>query len=84
MANPTGYMDKETAESEKRHQEYMAWLKNAQAESREIHKNFQASMDGLAAETRDRHKAFVASNRAYANTLGKFDANREAVGAMKY
>ena len=73
MANPTGYMDKERAESEKRHQEYMTWLKGAQTESRKIHKNFQASMDGLAAETRDRHKSFVAGNRAYAKTLGKFD-----------
>jgi len=73
MANPTGYMDKERVESEKRHQEYMSWLKGAQAESRKIHKNFQASMDGLAAETRERHKSFVASNRAYAKTLGKFD-----------
>ncbi len=73
MANPTGYMDKETAESETRHKEYMAWLKGTQAESRKIHQNFQASMDGLAAETRERHKSFVASNRAYAKTLGKFD-----------
>ncbi len=73
MANPTGYMDKETAESEKRHQEYMSWLKGAQAESRKIHKSFQTAMNGLAAETRDSHKSFVASNRAYAKTLGKFD-----------
>ncbi len=73
MANPTGYMDKERAESEKRHQEYMTWLKGAQAESRKIHKSFQTAMNGLAAETRDSHKSFVASNRAYAKTLGKFD-----------
>ena len=84
MANPMGYMGKERAESEKRHQEYMSWLKGAQAESRKIHKNFQASMDGLAAETRERHKSFVAGNRAYAKTLGKFDANREAVRKIKY
>jgi len=44
MANPTGYMDKEKAESEKKHQEYMAWLKSAQAESRKIHKNFQTEL----------------------------------------
>ena len=84
MANPTGYMDKERAESETRHQEYMTWLKNAQAESRKIHTNFQTAMNGLATETRDRHKTFVASNRTYAKTLGKFDANREAVRTMKY
>ena len=84
MANKTGYMDKETAESEKRHKEYMTWLKAAQAESRKIHKVHQAAMDKLAAETKERRKAFIASNRAYAKTLGKFDANREAVRKIKY
>ena len=76
MANKTGYMDKETAESGKRHKEYLAWLKTARAESAKIHKGFQAAIDKLAAETKERHKKFVATNRAYAKTLGKFDANR--------
>ena len=84
MANPTGYMDKERAESEKGHKEYMAWLRGAQAESRTIHKEHQAAMDKLATETKDRHNKFVASNRAYAKTLGKFDATREAVRKIKY
>ncbi len=75
MANPTGYMDKEGAESEKRHKEYLTWLKAAKAESREIHKNFQSAMGNLATETKEQHKKFVASNRAYAKTLGKFDTN---------
>ena len=76
MANKTGYMDKETAESEAGHKEYLGWLKSAQSESRAIHTKFQGAMDKLAAETRTRHKGFIASNRAYANTLGKFDANQ--------
>ena len=76
MANKTGYMDKERAESAQKHKEYLGWLKSAQAESRKINKNFQVAMDKLAVETKDRHKKFVASNRAYAKTLGKFDDNR--------
>ena len=84
MANKTGYMDKEGAESAKRHKEYLGWLKGAQAESRAIHEKFQAAMDKLAVETKGHRKKFIASNRAYAKTLGKFDANREAVRKIKY
>ncbi|MFQ6066101.1 MAG: hypothetical protein ACE5K3_02335 [bacterium] len=43
MARKTGYMDTEVAESEKRHKEYLDWLKKAQAESREGRKKFIAS-----------------------------------------
>ena len=84
MANKTGYMDKERAESVKRHKEYLAWLNAAQVESREIYKEHQAAMDKLAAETKERHKKFVASNRAYAKTLGKFDDNQGAIRKIKY
>lgn len=84
MARKTGYMDKEVAESEKRHKEYLDWLKGAQAESRDIHKKFQADMDKRADETRERRKKFIASNREYAKTLGKFDDNREKIGKINY
>ena len=84
MARKTGYMDKEVAESEKRHNEYLDWLKKAQAESRDVHKKFQAAMDKLADETTGRHKKFIASNREYAKTLGKFDDNREKIRDIKY
>ena len=84
MARKTGYMDKEVAESEKGHKEYLSWLKEKQAESREIHKTHQAAMDELAAETSERRKKFIAGNREYASTLGKFDDNREKVGKIKY
>lgn len=84
MARKTGYMDKEVAESEKRHKEYLEWLKKAQAESRDIHKKFQAGMDKLADETRERRKKFIAGNREYAKTLGKFDDNREKIRKIKY
>ncbi len=40
---PTGYMDKERAESERRHKEYLAWLKGSQAESQARQKAFVAS-----------------------------------------
>ena len=39
----TGYMDKERTESERRHREYLAWLKRAQAESKAGRKAFVAS-----------------------------------------
>lgn len=84
MANKTGYMDKERAESEKRQKEYLAWLKSAQAESKAIHKKFQSAMDKLATETKEKHKKFIASNREYTKTLGKFDDNREAIRKVKY
>lgn len=84
MANKTGYMDKERAESEKRQKEYLAWLKSAQAESRAIHEKFQSAMDKLATETKEKHKKFIASNREYTKTLGKFDDNREATRKIKY
>ena len=41
MAKKTGYMDKEVAESEKRHKEYLGWLKGAQVESKDITKSFR-------------------------------------------
>ena len=40
---PTGYMDKERAESERRRKEYLQWLKRAQAESKVRRKAFVAS-----------------------------------------
>ncbi len=40
---PTGYMDKERLESERRRKEYLEWLKKAQAESKARRKAFVAS-----------------------------------------
>ncbi|ODS34283.1 MAG: hypothetical protein SCARUB_00542 [Candidatus Scalindua rubra] len=40
---PTGYMDKERAESERRRKEYLEWLKRSQAESKARRKAFVAS-----------------------------------------
>lgn len=76
MARKTGYMDKEVAESEKQHKEYLGWLKGAQTESKDIHKKFQTAMDKLADESKEQRNKFIASNREYAKTLGKFDDNR--------
>ena len=76
MARKTGYMDKEVAESEKQHKEYLGWLRGAQAESKDIHKKFQGAMDKLADESKEQRNKFIASNREYAKTLGKFDDNR--------
>jgi len=84
VPNKTGYMDKERLESEKRHRQHLAWLKTAQKESRDIHKVHQAAMDELAGETGERRKKFIAGNREYAQTLGKFDDNREKVRKIKY
>ena len=40
---PTGYMDKERLESERRRKEYLEWLKRSQAESKARRKAFVAS-----------------------------------------
>ena len=65
------YMDKERAESNKRHKEYLDWFKGAQVESKDIHKKFQGAMDKLADESREQHNKFVTSHREYEKTLGK-------------
>ena len=84
VPNKQLYMDKERLESETRSRQHLGWLKAAQAQSSEIHKVHQAAMDELGAETTARRKRFIATNRGYANTLGKFDAYREAVRKIKW
>lgn len=84
MANKTGYMDKERATSEEYAKAHLEWLKEAQTNSRALHKEHMAKLKAQQAESRGIRMKFIASNREYANTLGKFDDNRDKVRKMKY
>lgn len=47
MARKTGYMDKEAAESAKKHKEYLDWLKAARAKSRAKNEVFLADIKAV-------------------------------------
>ena len=73
MANKTGYMDKERAGSEKRHKEYLEWLKKAQAESKVRRKAFVASH-------REYAKTIGKEKKDYGGHMKKYEQLRDKRG----
>lgn len=59
------YMDKERAESAKRHKEYLSWIKGAQAESKARRKAFVAS-------TREYSATIGKEKEEYGNHMEKY------------
>ena len=71
MANKTGYMDKERAESERRQKEHLAQVKEAQAESRAIHQGFNADVKAATRDWDAKEKPQIAAQHEETTTAMK-------------